>query len=424
MPILRDISLFWSMAHVTVIFLMLFRSKYERRKTVILTTASIGVLMAINAVGLALYGVAVMGKLILVTCSLPSFIFFYFLSRDRNLSYLFTFCLADTVCLWILGATNLLDHYLSGGNFVLMFVLRLIAFPVVEYIIYKKFRIIYGELQNVVKSGWGSYAGMTMIYYILLLVMSEFPIHINERPEYFFGFALLLLLMVFNYISMFASLHRQYKLYESEKAEGILKEQKQALENQLDNQLHIRKIRHDIRGHIITLQGLLKSEKHREALDYLENMEKSINASDVRICTNPYINAQLSHYMHKFSEIGAIFACDVKIGDEDIPFTEICSILSNALQNAFEELESLPKEKRDVSIQMKYNRDYLIIRIKNRCSDSLMIEKGTIPKTKKKEKGHGLGLLSIKEIAESLGGDMVCYTESNYFVLDVMLQTR
>ncbi len=425
MEILRDLSLFWSMAHVTVIFLMLFRSKYEQRKTVILTTACIGLLMALNMVGLAVLGADVMGKLVLITCSIPSFIFFWFLSKDRNSSYLFTFCLADTLCLWILGATNLLDYYFGGEKFVLMFILRLVLFPLIEFVIFRKFRSIYGELQNVIKKGWGAYAGMTVLYYILLLIMSEFPIHINDRPEYFVGFALLLLLMVFNYLIIFASLHRQYKLYESEKAESVLKEQKISLENQLENQQYIRKIRHDMRGHTITLQGLLKSDKVEEAIKYLEDMEQNIKASDVRVCANPYINAQLSHYIEKFREIGTELACDIKIGDEEIPsIHRICGILSNTLQNALEELVTLPIEIREVSLQMKYKKDYLIFRIKNRCHEELVVEKGTIPPTMKKGQEHGYGLQSIKETAESLGGDMLCYTENNNFVLDVMVRVK
>ncbi len=425
MEIFRDLSLFWSMAHVAVVFLMLFRSKYEKRKTAILSSAGIAVLMAINIVGLAILGVEKMGQLMLISCSLPSFIFFWFLSRDKNMSYLFTFCFADTICLWILGATNLLDHYLGGGKFILMFILRLILFPLVEFVIYKKFRAIYGELQNVIKKGWGAYAGMTMLYYVLLVIMSEFPTHINTRPVYFAGFALLLILMVFNYLIIFASLHRQYKLYESEMAESILKEQKQTLENQLENQQFVRKIRHDMRGHTITLQGLLRSGKAEEALKYLEEMEQHIKASDIRVCANPYINAQLSHYIEKFREMDAEFSCDIKIGDEEIPsIHRICNILSNGLQNALEELMMLSKDDREASLQMKYNKDYLIFRLKNRCREGLSIEKGTIPPTSKKDKGHGYGLGSIKETAEALGGDMICYTENHHFVMDVMILVK
>ncbi len=424
MPILRDISLFWSMAHVTVIFLMLFRSKYKQRKTVILTTACVAFLMIANAVGLATLGVEKMGRLLIFTCSIPSFVFFYILSRDKNLSYLFTFCLADTLCMWILSATNLLDFLLGGEKFIVMFVLRLIAFPLIEYIIWKRFRRIYGELQNVIKKGWGAYAGMTVLYYLLLIVMFEYPVSLNNRPEYIPAFVLVLVLMLFNYVIIFYSLYKQYELYEREKNESVLNEQKTSLETQLESQQYIRKLRHDMRGHIITLQGLLSGGKNSEAAEYLSELERHIDADNVQVCANPYINAQLSHYLQKFSELDTGLVCDIKIGNEDIPFTKVCSMLSNALQNALEESATLPKESRKVSVQMKYNKDYLIIRIKNRCHDGLNVEKGTIPKTNKKEKGHGLGLLSIKETAEGLGGDMVCYTENNYFILDVMLQIK
>ncbi len=425
MEILRDLSLFWSMAHVVVVFLMLFCSKYEKRKTVILSAAGMGFVMVINAIGIVLYGVEVMGQIFLLTCSVPSFIFFWFLSRERNSSYLFTFCLALTLCLWILGATNLLDYYLGGGKFILMFVSRIILFPLLEWVIYKKFRSIYATLQDVIKKGWGAYAGMTVLYCILLVIMSEFPTHINTRPVYFIGFALLLILAVFNYLIIFASLHRQYKLYESEKAESILKEQKLSLENQLENQQLIRKIRHNMRGHTITLQGLLKSGKSDEALKYLEDMEQSMKTSDVKVCDNPYINAQLSYYIEKFRKIDTELSCDIKIGEEEIPsIHSICNILSNALQNALEELENLPPENREISLQMKYNRDYLIFRLKNSCREGFTVEKGTIPPSTKKDKGHGYGLGSIKETAQDLGGDMICYTEKNDFVMDVMILVK
>ena len=46
-------------------------------------------------------------------------------------------------------------------------------------------------------------------------------------------------------------------------------------------------------------------------------------------------------------------------------------ILSNGLENAWDALKALAWDKRKVSVQMKYSRDYLIIRIKNRCREEL-----------------------------------------------------
>ena len=47
------------------------------------------------------------------------------------------------------------------------------------------------------------------------------------------------------------------------------------------------------------------------------------------------------------------------------------------------------------------------------------MEKGIIPATEKGGNDHGFGLVTIKEAAEQLEGEMFCYTENGSFVLDV-----
>lgn len=71
---------------------------------------------------------------------------------------------------------------------------------------------------------------------------------------------------------------------------------------------------------------------------------------------------------------------------------------------------------------MKYSRDYLIIRIRNRCRDDLYVERGSIVPTDKQGHDHGFGLITIKEMVRRLEGEMFCYTENGNFVLDVMVR--
>ena len=161
--ILRDLSAFWSMFHVIFLFIMLFRSRYTKGKTLLLAGAGMGLLMFLNGVGVVVLGFEVMGKIFLFTCSIPSFLFFYLLSADKKFRFLLTFCLADTSSLWIIGVTLLLDSYLGGGKYIVMFVSRLIAFPLMEYLAYRFLRKPYLELQDAVKKGWGIFAGMTLL---------------------------------------------------------------------------------------------------------------------------------------------------------------------------------------------------------------------------------------------------------------------
>ncbi len=424
MEILRDLSVSWAMLHVIFLFIMLFRSRFTKKKTILLAVAGMGILMGINMAGLILFGFEAMGKAFMFTCSVPSFVFFYVLSADKKFRFLLTFCLADTTCLWIMAVTNLLDYYVGGGQYVLMFVSRLIAFPLIEYCVYRFLRKPYLELQDTVEKGWGVFAGMTVLYYILLAVINNYPTNIVNRPKDAPACILVLILMLFNYATIFSALYRQLLLYRRQQNERILQEQKNYLEAQLDNQQRIRKMKHDMKGHTVTLFGLLTAGKPDEAREYLRNMELSMESAFGEYCANPYINAVLSHYAQKFQELDMELKLDIRIGEEELPYMELCQILSNGLDNACYALKELNKEDRGASVQMKYSKDYLIIRIRNRCSKDLHVEKGKLPATDKKGKEHGFGLPTVQEGAKKLGGDMLCYTENGDFVLDVMVRVK
>ena len=64
MTILRDLSMLWSLLHILILFMMLYRSRYSRRKTVMLTGISMGLVILVNMAGLVRYGAEVMGKVL------------------------------------------------------------------------------------------------------------------------------------------------------------------------------------------------------------------------------------------------------------------------------------------------------------------------------------------------------------------------
>ena len=105
-----------------------------------------GPLILLNIAGVALYGVEFMGKVFILTCTLPSLLFFWFISKDKKGRFLFTFCMADTVAYWIIAVTNVLDFYFGGQMYLLMFFGRLVLFPLVEWIAVRRLRKPYLEL--------------------------------------------------------------------------------------------------------------------------------------------------------------------------------------------------------------------------------------------------------------------------------------
>lgn len=421
MTILRDLSMLWSLFHILILFMLLYRSRYPRKKTILLTGATMGLLILLNMTGLIIYGSEIMGKVFILTCTLPSLLVFWLISKDRNGRFFFTFCLADTVALWIIAVTNVADFYFGGQQYILMFIGRLLLFPLAEWGAVRRLRKPYLELQESVSGGWGIFAAMTAFYYLLLAVISNFPVVITRRPQELPAFLLILILMPLTYAVIFAALYRQLLLFRKRQSERILQEQKTALEIQLDNQQRIRKMKHDMKGHTAMLSGLLAAGKYQEAAGYLKGVETEVDNLSGQFCANPYLEAIFSYYSQKLQEAGADCRMDIQVGEEALPYVELCQILSNGLENALDAVRRLEEEKREVSVQMKYNKNYLLIRIRNKCREDLHVEKGIVPVTDKKGHDHGFGLTTIKEAAERLDGEMFCYTENGNFVLDVMV---
>lgn len=77
MTILRDISVLWSLFHILILFVLLYRSRYQQKKTIILTIAFMGPLALLQVAGLLIYGSELMGQVFILTCTLPSLILVY-----------------------------------------------------------------------------------------------------------------------------------------------------------------------------------------------------------------------------------------------------------------------------------------------------------------------------------------------------------
>lgn len=424
MTILRDLSMLWSLFHVLILFMLLYRSRYPRKKTLILTGIFMGPLGLLTVAGLAILGAEFMGRVFILTLTLPSLAFFWFMSVDKKGKFFFTFCLADTVALWIIAVTNIADFYLGGQQYILMFVGRLVLFPLAEWVSLRYLRGPYMELQASVDGGWGLFAGMSAIYYLLLTVSANFPAVVTKRPKDIPVFLLILALMPMTYATIFVAMYRQLLLFRKRQSERVLQEQKNTLEAQLENQQRIRKMKHDLKGYTATLSGLLAAGKTAEAAEYLRGIEREADSLSGQFCANPYINATLAYYYGKLQELSAECRMDIQVGEKGLPYMELCQILANGLENACDALKKLKKEERYVSVHMRYNREFLLIRIKNRCPEGFHVEKGRIPSTGKPGHDHGFGLLTIKETARRLDGEMFCYTEDENFVLDVMVSRR
>lgn len=203
--------------------------------------------------------------------------------------------------------------------------------------------------------------------------------------------------------------------------DSLLSAQKDFYEARLAHEDALRSLRHDMAGHLNTLAILLGNNKATEAKKYLDGLAKYHKEQTPEIfCKNPYLNAVLQNYAAKCRKQQIELNCHIGIGDEELPATELCLILNNALENAVEGSLTIPEGERIIKVQAAVRQDQFLLRVSNRFDGPLTTADG-LPVSTKEESGHGYGLSNIRQAAGRRGGQMEYRVLDGYFVLDVTL---
>ncbi len=101
--------------------------------------------------------------------------------------------------------------------------------------------------------------------------------------------------------------------------------------------------------------------------------------------------------------------------------TDIISLFSNALDNAFEAVSTLDPDRREVHLTVKDALGMLYIEVQNPYSTEIIMQDG-VPVTSKADKQyHGFGIRSIRQTTEKYGGNMTILTDNGWFRLKLLI---
>ena len=181
--------------------------------------------------------------------------------------------------------------------------------------------------------------------------------------------------------------------------------------------------RHDMRHHLSLIGGFAVDGDLHKIRDYLASTEASIDAmTPIHYCENETVNLILSSFKSRANKEGLILNTDVKLPPViNIHDTELCSLLSNALENAIHAASQVEDEKlRKVYISAFINNNRLVISTENAYRGNIKMD-GELPLSKNKETGHGYGIKSMIDIVERHGGLYSFETEGGVFILRLML---
>lgn len=417
MEILRFFSMLYSLCFVLVIFLMLYDLRFDRRKNNLISALAMSPLILLTAVLFFVLGNEVMSKLIFVILSVPSLIFFLLMAKKRDGRFFFTFCVADTICFELIVLTTLLDHWLGGDRAILLFVSRLILFPVLSVIIWKYVRKPYKACQNSVPEGWGLFAVVSALYYGLLAYMVSFPTVITERPGDVPELLLVFIIMPLTYAGIFQTLNKQRGLYEAQEQHANADKQRLLLQLELaaerEHVEHARQHRHDMRHVIAVARDYIQKENFVGADKYLAEFDRSITSHSLtNYCENHIMNALLHITARMCEESGVAYSIEAQ-SPAALPYndTEISVLFGNLFENAYE--AALKCEKPFLHITVQVKNENLLVEIRNSVAGKVAFRNG-LPVTTKAE--GGIGVKSAKKVLDKYGGMLRQQQEGNVFI--------
>ena len=243
-------------------------------------------------------------------------------------------------------------------------------------------------------------------------VLLRFLIGLSTLTAYF------LLLMVFGRTMEVHKLE-----YEREMQTLVLESARQSLARQRQNQEQARIYRHDMRHHLALISSFPAEGNLDKIKEYLSQAEMELDAiTPKRYCANETVNLVLSSFEARATEMDVTLCIEAKLPEAlSISDIELCSLFSNALENAIFAVSKLDEKKaRRVYLRTLVNDNKLLISTKNAYAGTIQME-GEFPKSSNRQPGHGFGVKSMAAIVTQHGGLYSFETSGNMFILQLML---
>lgn len=209
-------------------------------------------------------------------------------------------------------------------------------------------------------------------------------------------------------------------------SEYYLETQKEHYESLIRSNREIRKIKHDMKNHVYCIKELCEMKKYEELNEYIASLDDKLSQTEHVIYTgNEIADAIIAEKMQRANDLGIEFFVEGDLYGIEWSAIDTCTIFSNLLDNALEAVDRLESVKRKIVLQIRKNKNFLIITERNPIEKDIVIVDNTITSTKKDKASHGFGILNIKEAVAQYDGECRLLVEKQdegrEFVFEIMV---
>ncbi len=251
---------------------------------------------------------------------------------------------------------------------------------------------------------------VTLLYFVMLVLYSSRPdSQIGAfwwwvTPPLLFAIALLCIF----YRTLFREAVRRRRESELRRTVQLQQLQYDKIAQEMEA---ARRMRHDLRHHLVALEGMLEGGNILAMRDYLAALQDGAGGRGSEVfCRNMTVNALLQYYVEQARQLGA--RCEVRADCGDVPIApaDLTVLLGNALENAVRACGETPHPF--LTVDLGVLSGSLVVQVVNACA-SVRQRGGIAPvggflpaeafESTREGGGHGLESLSIT--AQKYGGD-------------------
>ncbi len=193
--------------------------------------------------------------------------------------------------------------------------------------------------------------------------------------------------------------------------------------NLVNSQDTLRQFRHDINNQLEMANILLDKGDTEELKGQLQDILSSGHYYNEPICFtgNVAVDGILNYKLDKIRQFGAEIETELAVPCQSFMSTkDLTLILGNLLDNIIDAFASMQSRKY-CFVQVKYSKSRLLIQLKNTYESALLFENGRIVSSKSDDEPHGIGLKSVREVAEKYNGCMEIGNNDGLFFVKMIL---
>jgi len=198
--------------------------------------------------------------------------------------------------------------------------------------------------------------------------------------------------------------------------------QQRYIKQLLETQEQIKKMSHDFKHHVNMLYILCKEQRTDELLENLSKLGNTYDDSLIVETGNIMLDTMLSAKQEEARAQGIDFKLKLDIkADTSYLSLDLCVLLSNGLDNAIEACQRAGNVAKIIEMETITTPTRFMCRMRNTLGAIPLVEEGLLKTKKQDSLRHGIGLQSMKQTCNKLGGDIDYEYDDEFFMVHISI---